>query len=92
MADKNVKDVLVALGDLGALVAGLAKDGIQASDAILLVDALIKNPQIIADVKEAIAGASEIPAEIKSLSFVDGVDLAQCAYDQVKKVLAASKI
>jgi len=89
MAQKEIKDILIALGDLGELVVGLAKDGIQASDAIKLVDALIKNPKIIEDIKAAVQGVSGIPAELKEINLVDGVDLAQCAYDQVKKVLAA---
>ncbi len=59
------------------------------SDALLIANELIANPQVLADLKAAAEGLDKLGDEIKDLSLAEGIDLAQCSYDQVKKVLAA---
>lgn len=89
---KEVKEVLVAVGDLAALLVEVLKDGVQMSDALKVADALMKKPELIAELKAAVAGIEEVPAELKDISLDEGVELAKVAAEVVKKVVAAAKV
>lgn len=89
---KEVKEVLVAVGDLAAVLVEVLKDGIQMSDALKLVDVLMKKPELIDELKAAVAGIAELPEELKDLSLDEGVELAKVASEVVKKIVAAAKV
>lgn len=89
---KETKEVLVLVGDLAALLVEVLKDGVQIADALKIADALMKKPELVIELKAAVAGIEEVPAELKDISLDEGVELAKVAAEVVKKVVAAAKV
>jgi hypothetical protein len=73
---KETKEALVALVKLGKEVAAMAKDGIDLKDAAALGIKFASDEKFRGVIIEAISGAAQIPAEVKDISFEEGVELA----------------
>lgn len=89
---KETKEVLVAVGDLAVLLVEVLKDGVQISDALKIADALMKRPELLIELKAALDGIEEVPAELKDISLDEGIELAKVSAEIVKKVVAAAKV
>ncbi len=84
MEVKETKELLVALVKLGKVVAAQAKDGLDVKDAGAIAmkiagDEVFRNALI-----EAFSGAAQIPAEVKDISFEEGVSLALALIAELK--------
>lgn len=85
-------EMILATGDLGAILIKHMKDGIQVGkDAQAIAQDLMANPSVIDEVKKAVEGANKIPAEIKDLSLDEGLMVAKAAIEASKKMIAAAK-
>lgn len=88
---KELKELLQGIGAFGAVMAEVLKDGAQVSDVAVVVGKLIADPVLMDKIKAAVNGASLVGTEAKDLNFAEGVELAQCLYEQVVLILNAAK-
>ena len=87
---QETKELLVALGDLSAVIAKAVKPGGQASDiAGRIAAALMANPGLIDEVKSAANGISQIPEELKDLSLGEILELCEVSLVTTRKALQA---
>lgn len=73
---KESKEAIIGIVALGTFVAKRAKDGIGLDDAGALFTALVGDEAFRAKVIEAARGAELVPAELRDLSFEEGIELA----------------
>jgi hypothetical protein len=89
---QETKELLVALGGLSVVVAQAVKGGGNAAEiGSRIGSALVANPGLIDQVKTAVAGVSEIPAELRDLSLGEIMDLCQVSIQTTKSALEALK-
>ena len=81
---KETKEALVALVKLGKEVASLAKDGIDLKDAAALGIKFASDEKFRDVIVEAFSGAVQIPAEVKDISFEEGIELALAVIAELK--------
>lgn len=81
---KETKEALVALVKLGKEVSALAKDGLDLKDAAALGIKFASDENFRGMVVGAIEGCSNIPAEVKDISFEEGVELALAVIAELK--------
>ena len=84
---KDTKEAILAMVILGKFVAERLKDGAQLDDALALGTKLIGDAEFKEKVMAGINGIDKVPAEIKDLSMVDALELAQV----LPEILAALK-
>lgn len=72
-------------------VISLTKDGIQAKDAIQLVEDIIMNAALKAKLTAMVDALKSIGPEIKDVDLSEGVQLVQFEYDGVKAIIEALK-
>ncbi len=84
---KETKEAILALVILGKFVAERLKDGAQLDDALALGTKLVGDAEFKAVVLAGVEGIDKVPAEIKDLSMVDALELAQV----LPQILAALK-
>lgn len=77
---KEITEVLDAAGALSVLIYKAQKDGGPASEiGQRIALALMQNPEVIAKLKLAADGISEVPAEAKDLNMVEALQLIATA-------------
>lgn len=81
---KETKEALVATIALGRFVAERLKDGADWGDAMALGQKLL-DPQFRQLVQDGAEGADKIPAELKDLSLLEGVELLQAVSSAFNK-------
>lgn len=84
---KETKEAILAMVVLGKFVAERLKDGAQLDDALALGTKLIGDAAFKEKVMAGIAGIDKVPAEIKDISMVEAIELAQV----LPEILAALK-
>lgn len=72
----QTKEALIAVVKLGKVLAVLAKDGIDWSDAAALASKIVGDEALRGALVAAVEGAGNIPAEMKDISFEEGIELA----------------
>jgi len=80
---KVLSDVMV----IAIVIAELAKDGVQISDAV----ALWGNEKLKLAVAELAVSVSKVPAELGDITLVEGIELAMVAVQKVPELIAALK-
>ncbi len=88
---KETKELLQGLLALTCVCAEVLKDGVSVQD---LVDGFVKinaDAAKKASVEQALAGISEVPAEIKDISLAESLELAAVLIVELPKVLEAFK-
>jgi len=88
---EQLKEVQVALNEIILLIATIMKDGLQASDAIVIYEKLKANPELSAKLISAYNDIEKVPVELKDIDFLEGIELAkiQLSYlPHLAKVLA----
>jgi hypothetical protein len=87
---KETKELLVALGDLGVVVAKAVKGGGQMTEISgRIAAAIVANPGLIAEVKAAADGIAQIPNEIRDLSLGEILELCETSLVTTRKALEA---
>lgn len=84
---KELKEFIEGMMDLSLCFAEVFKDGIQFKDFMSLWEMLGKNPAIKRKFERAIEGYQNIPAEIKDLDAMEGVELASCLITFMPKLI-----
>jgi len=74
---KETKEAILAMVVLGKFVADRLKDGAQLDDALALGSKLIGDAEFKNVVMAGIEGIDKVPAEIKDLTIVEALELAQ---------------
>lgn len=72
---KETKEVVSGAMHLGGLLYSRFKDGVQASDIVVILDKIKNDPELSAALIAAYNGADKVPAEVKELDIQDGVEL-----------------
>ena len=88
---KETSDVLVAVNLLAVELIKLVKDGIQASDAAVLVAIISSNEPVKNALFAAFNNISAVPAEVKDLDVSEVVQLIVAQAQQVPSILEALK-
>jgi hypothetical protein len=81
---QNTKEALVALAKLGKFIAAQAKDGIDLKDGAALAAKIVGDEVFRAALIAGFEGAAMIPAEVKEISFEEGVELALALIAELK--------
>lgn len=84
MEVKETKEALVAVVKLSKVIAALAKDGIDWQDAATLAAKIVSDEPLRTALVAAVSGAAAIPAEIKDISFDEGIELAMAVIAELK--------
>lgn len=87
----QTKELLVGVNELSIVLIKHLKDGVQLADAPAILDDLKNNPEVLAKLLAAKDRISEVPAEIKDVDFMEGVQLAMVQAAYVPKILEAAK-
>lgn len=88
---KETKEFVVGVNEVGVEICKVAKDGLQVSDAASLYIAIQSSPELQAKLVAAFQGAQAIPAEVKDLDLVEGVELVTVQVSYVPKYIDALK-
>lgn len=88
---KEAKEVLDGLNEVALLVIGQAKDGIQASDAVAVVEKLLLDSEFKAKLVAAVDGIGKVPSELADLDASEIFELGKFEFEQVKKIISALK-
>ena len=88
---KETKEVLLAAKVLSLLIIKKAKDGIQVSDGVDIAAALLLDAEIKGAVSAALDKINEVPAEMKDLDILEGMDLAKFVLDSIPEYIEALK-
>lgn len=81
---KETKEVLVLGFAIAKLLKGHLADGFQPADVLKIVEGAL-TPEFIAQVKLAVEGLGEVPAEAKDVDLFEGLELAKFIISEVKK-------
>jgi hypothetical protein len=89
---KETKEAVVGLIEIAALLGKVFKDGVQATDALEVWSAISADEELKAKLVAAYNEADQIPAEVKDLSVMEGIELlTACAPGVVKIAQALGK-
>lgn len=81
---KETKQALVALVVLGKAVAGLAKDGLDLSDAVAFGSKLVSDDKFRTALVEGVKGIDQVPAELKDIAASEALELLGAVYEALK--------
>lgn len=81
---KNTKEVVVALVKLGKAVSLAARDGLDVKDVAAIGMKIATDEAFRGAFIAAFEGAANIPAELKEISFEEGVELALAIVAELK--------
>lgn len=73
---KETKEALIGAVALAVVVIKLSKDGLAMDDLSALVAKFVSDPEFRAKLEEGAKGIEKVPAEIKDISFAEGLELA----------------
>lgn len=79
---KETRELLIALIKVGKVVVKQLKDGVQPTDAIIILKELASQ-EIREDIIDAIAGSTLIPAELKDLDLEESTELIKTLIDSL---------
>lgn len=88
---KETKELLIGVNELSVFLVELLKDGAQVGDAVAMIDKLKNDPDFQAKMMAAYDQVNQVPAEIKDLSMVEGIELVMVQAQYVPKILEAAK-
>lgn len=88
---QETKELLIGVNELAVCLIQHFKDGIQLTDVMAIVDDFKTNPALLASIMAAKDKVDQVPAEIKDLTLVEGVELVMVQIQYAPKILAAAK-
>ena len=88
---KEIKEAVIGLAELTAVLAPILKDGVQIADVSAIVVALKDKPEVIQAVQAAVQGLKDIPAEAKDLDTAEVLDLVVTLTPVILKIVASLK-
>ncbi len=88
---KETKEAIVGLLKLAGVMGGLLRDGVQASDALELMNKLMGDEVLKAALMAAYSDVSKIPDEVKDLSMSEGLELISAVVAEIPGLLANIK-
>lgn len=88
---KETKELVIGVNELAVELVKHLKDGVQVTDALAILDTLKTNEDFKAKLAAAYENVQAVPAEVKDISLVEGMELvmAQAAY--LPKIIEAAK-
>ncbi len=81
----ETKEAVLAVAKLVKFVIAQAKDGIDLKDVGVLVEKLVKDEAFRQVFLDAFSSAQSIPAEIKDISFQEGIELVMAVVGEFKQ-------
>jgi hypothetical protein len=88
---KELNEAFCGLAELGLVVVGEVKDGLQASDVVGIISKVKASPEVSAALVEAVKGIQLVPAEIKGAGLSDWFGLGLTLVKYVPRYLSALK-
>lgn len=88
---KETKEAMIGLLKLSAVMAEVLKDGAQLTDAVALFAKFQGDEKFKAALMAAQENVAAVPAELKDLSIMEGVELIQAAFPEIMEILKAMK-
>jgi|GEM_PF-2263275 len=88
----ETKEAIVGINELILVVAVLLKDGFQpGSDMTSFVTKLVSDSNFRSVLMKAQDGANKIPAEMKDLDLMEGIELAKLQIEYIPKIVSVLK-
>lgn len=81
---KESKEAVIALVALGKVVAGLAKDGLDLSDAVALGSKIVADEAFRAKLLAGVAGLDKIVPELKDIAASEAIDLVEAIVHELR--------
>jgi hypothetical protein len=88
---EETKEVLVAMNELGLVIAKHVKDGPQATDIAAIAMELFGSDAFKLALVQAIGNVTQVPAEIKDIDITEGMALATLQLEYIPKLLEVLK-
>lgn len=89
---QETKEVIEAVGEVGALLTSHLKDGFQlGTDIVAFMADVIARPTVRAALEKAADNISKVPAEIKDVDASEGLQLAKASLEAGEKIINALK-
>lgn len=88
---KELRECLVGLQELSLCLVPLLKDGVQPGDAVALWAKLQADPVLLAKLTDAVKGLQSVPAELKDMDLLEGMELVKLSVDFVPRLISALK-
>lgn len=88
---KETKEMMVGFLKLAALLAVAFKDGVQATDILDVLKKIESDPVLKQALLDAYNGIDKVPAEVKDMSMVEGIELISAALPELAVLIAALK-
>jgi hypothetical protein len=88
MADKETKDVVIALNEVAVVVAKHMRDGAVKAIEETVAD-ILASAELKAVLTEAITNIVAVPTETQKFTFQDWLDLGMCQISYIPKLLVA---
>jgi hypothetical protein len=86
---KETKELLVGFLKLASLLAVVFKDGVQAADALVVIQKIQGDEALKQSLLEAYNGIDKIPAEVKDLSTAEAIELIAAALPEIAALVKA---
>ena len=88
---KETKEVVVGVNELAIELVKHFKDGVQFTDALGLIETLKTNEDFKAKLVAAYENIQAVPAEVKDISLVEGMELVMVQAAYLPKIIEAAK-
>ena len=90
---KETKEAYIGANELGIFIAGRMKDGVGFDDAFALIKKLAtdEDPAFKEVMRKAFEGISKVPAEVRDIDMIEGMELATMSIAYVPKWIEAFK-
>ena len=88
---QDIKDVLVGLLAISALLAEEFKDGVQASDIADIIVKIQGNEELKQKIILAYNEIDKVPSDLKSLTLAEGLEIVAFAIPEIVKLVGAIK-
>lgn len=88
---KETKELVTGVCTLAPILVKVAKDGVQATDALEVYKEITSKPEVMEAIMTAYSNATEIPAELADIDLAETVELVIHGGKEAIKVISALK-
>lgn len=88
---KETKELVLGLIELAALFGQAMKDGLTASDAVVVWEKIKASPELSEKLLQAYNDIEKVPSEVKDITLAEGFEMGLAVLPAIGKLLAAVK-
>lgn len=85
---KESKELIVGAFAVASLLVKALKDGLQArEDAVAVVEAILRSPELRAKLQEAATGLLDVKSEVYDLSLIESFEIVSLVVSEAQKLV-----